>query len=185
MMIVGFFEDPLYAWLYPDADERHDALRDTFRLMLSGGINNGQVLIDDSNSALAIWTAPGHELLEESDMQTFVSSLHERLGERAQSALDGMQACSSLAPPQPHATVHSIVVRPKARGTGIGGALLASVLRRCDDAGWTVALESSNPRNLEFYRRAGFRIAGEVTLADGGPTMWPMERRPMDAAIDR
>lgn len=177
LMVLGFLDDPLYAWLYPEPTDRHDALRSTFGLMLEGGRRNGRVTVSDDRSALAIWTAPGCELLDEPAMQSFLSALRTRLGDRAADALEGMAACAALAPPAPHATVHSIVVHPDSRGCGVGNGLLESVLQSCDNSGWTVALDSSNPRNLHFYQRAGFRIAGEVQLPGGGPPMWAMHRR--------
>jgi hypothetical protein len=51
------------------------------------------------------------------------------------------------------------------------------VLERCDRDGIGAYLESSKPRNLDFYARFGFRSTGELSLPYG-PKMWPMWREP-------
>jgi hypothetical protein len=51
------------------------------------------------------------------------------------------------------------------------------MLERADAEGLPVYLESSNPRNLTFYRRHGFEAWGEVIrMPEGGPSVQPMWR---------
>ena len=66
---------------------------------------------------------------------------------------------------------------PDRQDAGLGAAVLAPVLDRCDAEGVHAYLESSNPRNLPFYRRLGFVAAGEIPLP-GGPSLIPMWREP-------
>jgi hypothetical protein len=49
------------------------------------------------------------------------------------------------------------------------------VLQRCDLDGLPAALESSNPRNVSFYRRLGFEVVWEAA-PDGGPPLQGMWR---------
>jgi ribosomal protein S18 acetylase RimI-like enzyme len=37
--------------------------------------------------------------------------------------------------------------------------------------------ESSNQRNVPLYQRFGFEVIQEISLPDGGPTLWTMRRR--------
>jgi hypothetical protein len=55
---------------------------------------------------------------------------------------------------------------------------MRSRLDRCDAEHAPAYLESSNPDNIPYYQRFGFEITGEITLPDGGPSMWPMWRQP-------
>jgi ribosomal protein S18 acetylase RimI-like enzyme len=66
---------------------------------------------------------------------------------------------------------------PAAQGRGIGSALLAPVLRQCDEDGVPAYLESSKERNVAFYARHGFRVREELALPRG-PQMWLMWRDP-------
>jgi ribosomal protein S18 acetylase RimI-like enzyme len=50
---------------------------------------------------------------------------------------------------------------PDAQGRGVGSVLIRIGIKRADAAGRSCYLESSNPRNLTFYRRHGFRTVEE------------------------
>ena len=66
---------------------------------------------------------------------------------------------------------------PGRQGQGVGAALLRPMLERCDARREPAYLESSNERNLTFYRRHGFDITGEV-VTHLGPKAWLMWREP-------
>lgn len=59
-------------------------------------------------------------------------------------------------------------------GRGIGTALLEHRLAHITGPAY---LESSNQRNLALYERFGFTVIQELSLPDGGPTLWTMLRR--------
>ena len=67
---------------------------------------------------------------------------------------------------------------PDVRGGGFGHALMTSRLDKCDREGAPAYLESSKESNVPYYMRFGFEVTGELTIPDGGPTMWQMWRRP-------
>ena len=68
-------------------------------------------------------------------------------------------------------------VEPARQGTGIGAALMRHRLERCDRDGLLAYLESSNPRNVPFYRRHGFEVLDEIQTGTS-PTIFPMLRHP-------
>lgn len=55
---------------------------------------------------------------------------------------------------------------------------MRSRLDRCDAEGAPAYLESSKESNVPYYMRFGFEVTGELTVPDGGPTMWQMWRHP-------
>jgi ribosomal protein S18 acetylase RimI-like enzyme len=79
-------------------------------------------------------------------------------------------------PEEPHWYLMVIGTDPTVRGTGLGHALMRSRLDRCDAEHVPAYLENSNPKNEAYYMRFGFEVTGEITLPDGGPTLWPMWR---------
>ena len=81
-------------------------------------------------------------------------------------------------PEEPHWYLAVIGSDPDVRGKGFGQALMRSRLDRCDAEHAPAYLESSKPENLPYYLRFGFAVTGEITLPNGGPTLWPMWREP-------
>jgi GNAT superfamily N-acetyltransferase len=67
--------------------------------------------------------------------------------------------------------------RPDARGRGLGARVLRPMLDRLDHEHATAVLETSDRRNVGFYRRAGFEVAHHLTaLPHGAPPVWAMHR---------
>ncbi|MFN2538260.1 MAG: GNAT family N-acetyltransferase [Mycobacteriales bacterium] len=64
------------------------------------------------------------------------------------------------------------------QGQGLGTAVIQPALDVCDAAGWPAFLESSNPRNLPFYRRHGFVDRDPLRVPAGCPLIIPMWRDP-------
>lgn len=174
-LTAALLDDPLYRWLYPDPSLRPVALRQNLRLTLELVVDVGRVETTADGAGVALWTAPGVELLD--DPAPFVALLERWAPDRLEAALAGMAACSGHRDPSA-AVLHLLAVHPARQGRRVGERLLAPTLQRCDRAGTPVALESSNPRNLRFYRRAGFLALAGVAVPGGGPVMWPMRRLP-------
>lgn len=53
---------------------------------------------------------------------------------------------------------------------------MVPTLQRIDAQGASAYLESSNEKNLSFYRRFGFEVTEEVQIAPGAPKMWTLWR---------
>jgi GNAT superfamily N-acetyltransferase len=76
-----------------------------------------------------------------------------------------------------------IAARRGVRSLGIGARLLEPFIERADREAVPIYLESSNPRNLTFYRRYGFENLGyAIDLPGAGPMLQPMWRH---APLDR
>lgn len=83
----------------------------------------------------------------------------------------------ALHPTEAHWYLSTIGTDPDQQGRGVGSALMAPGLERCDAEGVRAYLESSKEANLPFYRRFGFEVTSEI-VTEGGPTIWQMWREP-------
>jgi len=82
-------------------------------------------------------------------------------------------------PIEPCWYVETLGVRPDAQRTGLGSALLARVLELSDRARVSCYLETSDPTNVAFYQRFGFRVVdAALALAPNGPKHVSMRRQP-------
>jgi ribosomal protein S18 acetylase RimI-like enzyme len=84
------------------------------------------------------------------------------------------EALHARHPPEPLWYLSLLGVAPDRQGRGVGSALLTDWLADVDAAGGCAWLETSRARNVELYRRFGFRVADEIELR--GVPVWLMSR---------
>jgi GNAT superfamily N-acetyltransferase len=77
-------------------------------------------------------------------------------------------------PREAHWYLSLLAVRASSRGQGVGSALLANWLGQVDAAEGSAWLETDEPRNLPFYRAAGFAVDEELRLH--GVPVWRLGR---------
>ena len=134
--------------------------------------DHGTAYIIEGARAAALWLPPGVEP-DEAAMDAIVAqALRPEIADDLGFVLQGM---AEHHPHEPHWYLPLIAADPNWIGQGLGTLLMKHALRRCDDEGIAAYLESSNPRNISFYERHGFRIIGEIQHGSS-PMMTPMLR---------
>jgi len=71
----------------------------------------------------------------------------------------------SVHPRAAHYYLPYIGVAPEAQGRGLGTALMAPLIERCDREGVPAYLEATCERNAELYERLGFEHLRELRFA--------------------
>lgn len=175
VMAAAFADDPVHQWFYPDTTTRPDIHRRLFAFLLRCGLRHGGVWTDEGRRGMALWVAPGEREMTDAETEVYLRMRREDMGERAGAVGEALCAIGASAPAEPFALLDFLAVHPDHQGRGLGAALAAPVLERCDADGTSAWLVSSNSRNLGLYRRLGFHDSGTVQLA-GGPPMWEMLR---------
>lgn len=177
-LVDAFAEDPMMAWIYPDPETRQQLLPGFMRLILEGGLTHGHVYTIGSNIGGAVWGAPDVNLLDDDAVGRLFGLLGEQLGPRAAEVGAGLVSIGEHHPhEQPHFYLLLLGTARSAQSKGVGSALVREVLDRCDRQGFGAYLESSNPRNVPFYERHGFRAVAEVKVSESF-TATPMWRDP-------
>ncbi|HXY28946.1 MAG TPA: GNAT family N-acetyltransferase [Acidimicrobiales bacterium] len=175
----AFFDDPVMSWIMPAPGDRTTRLRRLFGVLLKGHyLPLGTVWTTDERSGAALWAPPGHGVIPTSTTLRNLGGVLHALGTNALRALRALTHVEHLHPKEPHWYLGVLGTRPQFQGRGVGSALLAPVLERCDAEGLPAYLESSKESNLAFYARHGFAVTAEVMLPGGGPPVWPMWREP-------
>ena len=157
----GFFDDPMFSFIFPETENRLDALAAFFQVFLADTVPRGEVLIAPNEEGAIAWYP--------SNVRVFEDSFDEVSAELAQVAITfgGLSAAErfeqivsqgeKFEPKQAHCQIMLIALVPEARGKGIGRDLLIPVLNYADEQQVSCYLVSSNPRNISFYERQGFR----------------------------
>lgn len=181
----AFFDDPVSIWIMPDERARARHLRKFFATVtrhhhLAGG--GVEVATDGSTiGAAALWDPPGRWKQSGREqlmmLPSFLLGFGPRLatGRKLGALLEQMK---SQHPEEPHWYLAVIGSDTSVRGKGYGQALMQSRLDRVDAEHAPAYLESSKAENVPYYQRFGFEVVGEMVIPGGGPTLWPMWRKP-------
>jgi ribosomal protein S18 acetylase RimI-like enzyme len=179
----SFHDDPQMEFLFPDHVTREADLRVMFTAIASAGLRRGHTYVladtDGAVAAAAIWSPPEVESLSETEVGPLVDAIAGRYGDDGLMRVGAMgEAMEANHPGEPHLYLFIVGVDPSQQGHGLGEALLAPSLAHCDATGTAAYLESSNPRNIGFYRRLGFDTVSEF-YPEGGPVFTGMWREPV------
>jgi GNAT superfamily N-acetyltransferase len=165
-------------YIFPDDRRRLEKLERFFRVQINRTfLRRGEGYTTPDLKGAAFWMTPGSgrpgfwEVLQQIPLVPIV-------GSRLVPTMSLLTLLESHHPKQPHYYLGTIGTDPDWQGRGIGSAMLQPVLDRCDAEGVPAYLESSKERNLAFYRRHGFEVSGELSVADG-PRLWLMWREPL------
>jgi GNAT superfamily N-acetyltransferase len=173
----AFEDDPVMSWLYPGL-HRMEAFFRGYELKLH--LHHGAVYTTDEVEGAAIWAPPNEWRTSGLDVLRVAPGLLRVTGTRLMRGLRTMNAVESRHPKEPHWYLAVLGTDRSKQGKGVGSALLAPVLQRCDIEGMPAYLESSKESNIPFYRRHGFEVTDEIQLPKG-PKVWPMWRDPQPA----
>jgi GNAT superfamily N-acetyltransferase len=184
LLDTAFQDDPVSNWVFPDPAHRratHPKLMAAFTDVV---LAEGRIDLAEDGSACALWLsvpAGNHEGEGENDgadedgpaqLRAAVDPDNERV------ELIGRLTADIHPEGRAHAYLWMIGVAPERQGEGLGGALIESVLDRCDREGLAAYLEASNARSRALYERLGFALTGRPLDLPEGPRMWPMWREP-------
>lgn len=171
---LAFSSDPICRWVWPDA-QTYQTSFPRFAEAFGGrafGAESGYEVADFRGAAL--WLPPRTE----PDEATLVEIVETTVREEQKPALYALlQAMGENHFPEPHWYLPLVGVDPMYQGRGFGRIVMSPVLAHCDETKLPAYLESSNPQNIPFYERLGFRIVGRIQVADS-PVLVPMLRDP-------
>lgn len=178
----AFADDPVQRWLFDGADDLGLSLARFFRFFVDEyfGLGHTYVLGGDGTAGGALWAPPDRNALHDpARIEALVAMVTADVGDDTIPRLGELARAAEYRPAEPHFYLGILGVAPRAQGTGTGGRLVEPVLETCDRTGVVAHLESSNPRNLGFYERLGFRATADYRCGGpSGPLMTIMTRPP-------
>ena len=177
-----FVNAPQLAFIIPGEPGREVKLRRYYSARIRAALRTGAVHVAARHSqapiqAVAIWEAPGHT--GHTLTTKIVSGLWLALFRLGLSSFRRRRALGpvldSIRPSEPCWYLSSIGVEPAVQGSGLGTALLETMLQRVDSEGFPCFLDTAAPENLAYYERFGFVVTAESALPNGIP-VWGMTR---------
>jgi ribosomal protein S18 acetylase RimI-like enzyme len=171
-IVLGFAADPVTRWIWPEPSEYLRIMPQFVKAFGGQAFEHGTAYITEGARAAGLWLPPGVEPDEAAMGAVLAQALRPEIADDMGHMLQGM---AEHHPHEPHWYLPLIAADPGWIGHGLGTLLMKHALRRCDEQGIAAYLESSNPRNIPFYQRQGFRIIGEIQHGSS-PTLTPMLR---------
>ena len=173
-IVLGFAADPMTRWVWPDSSEYLRIMPRFVNAFGGRAFEHGTAYVTQEARAAALWLPPGVEP-DGAEMGSIMEEpLRPEIAEDIAAVVKGMD---EHHPREPHWYLPLVAADPNWIGQGLGTLLMQHALRRCDEEGVAAYLESSNPRNISFYQRLGFKIIGKIQ-SGSSPVMTPMLRPP-------
>ncbi|EYT57239.1 GNAT family acetyltransferase [Dietzia sp. UCD-THP] len=186
MLGEAFGDDPAWAQFFPDETSRPERLTAHYRRHVSRHPDRVDVAMEgDQVLGALLWEPPHHGAGRLSRWAGGVAArLRSLVSPTARRGRAHTRAVEAHRPPEPHWYFHDIAAGPRARGKGIGSALLRHRLALIDQGGpEPVFLEATTPGSRRLYERFGFRPVGTVPTGSGQESTAMI--RPVGASDDQ
>lgn len=170
---LAFAADPMMRWSFPNAAKFMTIVPDFIRAFGGNAIAEGTADVAGDFAAVALWLPPGVEPDGEAMGKIIEAHMPSENMEDGGGLVEQM---NKFHPQEPHWYLPLIGTDPAHQGKGYGADLMAHAIWRCDERGEPAYLESSNPANVPFYERFGFKVMGEIQQGSS-PRLIPMLRQ--------
>jgi ribosomal protein S18 acetylase RimI-like enzyme len=183
LLARAFFNDPLFAYFFPDEAHRLRRSAHTFRFLVRHALGKGRVRATS-------------ERLEGVIIYFHSSRMRKSLADQLRLGGPAMLVCQGLSAisrqiaaddymtalhgrhvADPHTYLAVLGVDPAFQGKGLGARLVACMLGD-REAGSACYLHTHRRRNLDFYRRFGFELVEESVIPRSGVINWSLMRPP-------
>jgi ribosomal protein S18 acetylase RimI-like enzyme len=180
----AFFDDPLFAFVFPDDSDRRERVAWVMRMGVAYGCRYGHV---ETTAGMmlghAVWLLPGDtQIVPERLAEAGFTEPERYIGEdslaRFSLFMEQVASVHEHLIPEPHWYLMVLGVDPPYQGQGVGSTIIQSTLARADMEGRRCYLETAKPRNVAFYRKHGFEVVDQADISGGGLHIWMMARAP-------
>ncbi|SEO94543.1 GNAT family N-acetyltransferase [Trujillonella endophytica] len=152
---------------------------------LSGGhrgVSTRSAWVTEDVTAVATWVppagAPGTTPMPADVRAALDRELPVLSGAHAARVAATRELVDAARPAGPHWWLEHLGTRPTARRKGMGRAVLAPALARCDADGLPAATSVHTWAGVRFLRGSGFAVSAALHTADGELPVWVLVREP-------
>ena len=171
---MAFVADPATRWVWPEPQKYLSNFSSFAKAFGGQAFECKSAHYVGNYSGAALWLPPNVH----PDVDALTALMQSSGSDEAKK--DGpevFERMSSFHPNEPHWYLPLLGVDPLHHGKGLGSALMEHALILCDQDNKYAYLESSNPKNVTFYKRLGFEILGTIQV-NTSPPIIPMLRKP-------
>jgi GNAT superfamily N-acetyltransferase len=175
----AFHDDPVFSWVLRADPRRMRMLERGFELFLRRiWMEQDETYTTASLVGAAVWERPGQWKLGAGAQLRLLPAMVGVFARRIPRVLRALVVLEGGHPREPHYYLPFVGVEPAWQGRGLGAAVLAPILERCDREAVPAFLEASTARSRALYERQGFAVTEEFKLGKDAPQQWRMWRVP-------
>lgn len=158
-LVAAFTNDPVLRHLFSDEETYDEHAATFFGHLFDKRVHKGTVWTIERGASVAIWEPPA---VENKPPEEFPAP---KLPAEALARVHTYEeAVHAMLPATPFWYLGVLGTHPHYAGRRWGHAVMTSGLRRAARDGLPAILETSNPANVEVYRRAGWHVVRSVTV---------------------
>ena len=157
-IVMAFGADPVIRWFYSEPWRYLTHYGDFVETFGGQAFGEGSAWTLGNFDATAIWLSPASKLDDEAIVNHLESTV---AAENIADLLEVLGQMGAAHPPMPHWYLAWLGVDAAMQGRGFGDELMAQCLEVIDSDNAPCYLDNTNPVNVPFYERHGFRVVGE------------------------
>ena len=157
-LVTAFVVDPVIRWFYSEPWRYLSHYGDFVETFGGQAFGEGSAWVLGDFQATAIWLSPASRLDDDAIVHHLQSTVAAgKLGD----LLEVLGQMDAGHPPEPHWYLALVGVDAAMQGRGLGDDLMTQCLLVIDNDNAAAYLDNTNPRNVPFYERHGFRVTGQ------------------------
>lgn len=164
ILLVSFKNDPHVNWLLEESRSQRK-LNILIQYVVDQTLRRGEIYLSDSNDAVALWDFEQNEKMSLHYIYrdlAFLMQIGIKPVIRILKSEGFVHKNFSRFPRFCH--LYMIGVLPEAQGKGLASALMNPMIQRMKELSIPLFLETANPRNVEIYKKKGFRVFQTLTI---------------------
>lgn len=164
-VVAAFANDPAFRYFFADESTFEREATAFAAYLFDLRVDHGTVWVVDGGAAVSMWDPPGNGRGSATGKLDVSADALRRLDEYDAEV-------HGTLPDTPHWYLGILATHPASAGRGRGRVAMRAGLDEAARAGLPAYLETTNPVNVELYRRAGWEVTDSLTAR--GLAVWVM-----------
>jgi GNAT superfamily N-acetyltransferase len=166
ILLVSFRNDPHVTWLLEESRNKFK-LKILIDYVVHQTLRRGEIYLSDGNNAVALWDFERKERMSFHYIWRNLSFLFQ-IGIKSVVRIVKSEALvyNNFGKYQRYCHLYMIGVLPEEQGKGLASALMNPMMQRMKEKSIPVFLETANLRNVDIYKKKGFKIIKTKTIGD-------------------
>jgi len=166
ILLASFKNDPHLTWLLQESKNKFK-LNVLIDYVVHQTLRKGEIYLTDDNNGVALWDCERNEKMSFHYIWRNLAFLI-RIGVRSVVRIVKSEAHvhNNFRKYSRYCHLYMVGVWPEAQRKGLASALMNPMIQRMKEKSIPVFLETANLRNVEIYKKKGFKIFETLTVGD-------------------